>query len=101
MCESKAIRFRRELEFSCRELSAKFSHHGAECGQVHLFELPACGAELFEEAQEMVGSTANRDGGETLDFRKLVVAQQLFGGEGEEEAKMLPRRGQASSLHGK
>ena len=73
MRESAAISFRKNFESCCFQVGAKFSHHRAKSGQVDSFEFGSGGAELLEQAEEMIRSAPDRNGGETIGFGKAFI----------------------------
>ena len=73
MRESAAIGFRKNFESCCLQVGAKFSHHRAKTGQVDSFEFGSGGAELFEQAKEMIRSAPDRNSGETIGFGKAFI----------------------------
>jgi hypothetical protein len=77
---------------------AKSSHHRAKSSQVDLFEFRSRGAELLEQAKEMVWSPANRNSREPLGIRKSFIGEQLFRSESQQETQMLRRGRQATAL---
>ncbi len=91
MRQRAAIGFRRNLKRRGLQVSAKFPYDGTKGRQVDLIEIGSGAAELLEQAQEMIRGAADRNGGETLIFRKFCLGQQLFRGEGQQQAEVLAR----------
>jgi hypothetical protein len=87
--ESTAIGFRKDNEIRCLQVGAKSSHHRPKSGKIDLFEVGAGGAEVLEETEEMIGSSPNRNRGETLSVRKVLIGEQLLRGQGKQQAQMF------------
>ena len=98
MRESAPISFRKNFECGCFQVGAKFSHHRAKSGQVDSFEFGSSGAELLEQAKEMIRSAPDRNSGETIGFGKSFIGEQLFRGQSQQEAQVLSRGWQNPSF---